>query len=215
MISLDIISDPICPWCYIGKANLDRALEGNPDHPFLITWHPFQLNPDMPAGGVDRRAYLEAKFGKDQAGHFYARIEEAARSAGLDVDFSKISRTPNTVDPHRLIHWGRLEGRQTLVVSQLFHRYFRNGDDISDHAVLLEVARTVGMDTELVRRLLASDADVAEVREEDSRARRMGVNGVPVFVIGGRQAVTGAQPAEFWSRVISELTDATAKPGSA
>ena len=113
MIKLNIISDPICPWCYIGKTLLDRALESHPDHPFDIEWHPFQLNPDMPVEGMDRREYLETKFGgKDGALRAYAPVVERAEDAGLSIDFAAIERTPNTVNAHRLIHWAGLEGRQ-------------------------------------------------------------------------------------------------------
>lgn len=105
-IKLDIMSDPICPWCYIGKSYLDRALEQNPDHPFVIEWHPFQLNPDMPAEGMERRAYLEAKFGgKEGAVKAYAPVVEHAQKAGLKIDFEAMKRTPNTLNAHRLIHW--------------------------------------------------------------------------------------------------------------
>ena len=214
MTTLNIISDPICPWCYIGKANLERALEAAPEHNIEISWQPFQLNPDMPAEGMDRREYLERKFGKENATSFYARIEEAAGKAGLDVDFSLIKRAPNTIDPHRLIRWSRQEGRQTLVVNQLFHRYFRKGQDISDHGVLLDVARTAGMDEELVARLLASDADVQEVRDQDAQARKMGVTGVPTFIVDGRYAVVGAQPPSLWADVIEELAQSARETGT-
>ena len=118
MIRLDILSDPVCPWCYIGKAHLDRALEAHPNHPFSIEWHPFQLNPGMPEGGMDRATYLEAKFGgKAKAVEVYARVEEAARNAGLEIDFAHIPRIPNTLNAHRLIHWAGLEGRQAAVVA--------------------------------------------------------------------------------------------------
>ena len=141
MIKLDILSDPICPWCFIGKANLDRALEQRPDHPFVIEWHPFQLNPDMPAEGMDRRAYLEAKFGgRDGAVRAYTPVLQAAERAGLTINFEGIARTPNTLDAHRLIHWAGLEGRQTAVVSALFRAYFVDGRDIGDSAVLADIA---------------------------------------------------------------------------
>ncbi|MDJ1008076.1 MAG: DsbA family protein, partial [Paracoccaceae bacterium] len=114
MVKLDILSDPICPWCYIGKAQLDRALEAHPDHPLTVEWHPFQLNPDMPPEGMDRRSYLETKFGgKENAVRVYARIAQAAEAAGLMLNLEGIARTPNTIDAHRLIHWAGLEGRQT------------------------------------------------------------------------------------------------------
>ena len=124
MIRLDIFSDPICPWCYIGKANLDRALEAHAGHPFEIEWHPFQLNPDMAAEGADRRAYLEARFGgKQNAVRVYARVSEAAAAAGVTINFETMNRVPNTLDAHRLIHWAGLEGRQTAMVATLSRCY--------------------------------------------------------------------------------------------
>ena len=206
MIKLDILSDPICPWCYIGKANLDRALAKHPDHPFEIEWHPFQLNPDMPKEGMDRRAYLEAKFGgKDGAVSVYSRIAEAAQTAGLNVDFSAIQTTPNTINAHRLIHWAGLEGRQTAVVSRLFKAYFEEGRDIGDRDVLLEIADGVGLDRSMIARLLDSDADAKDIQARDAHARDRGVTGVPTFVVGNRHVVPGAQPPELWSQVINEL----------
>ena len=116
MIKLDIMSDPICPWCYIGKTQLDRALAANPDHPFTIEWHPFQLNPSMPAEGMDRRAYLEGKFGsKAAAVEVYSNIERQAQALGLPINFAAIKRTPNTINAHRLIHWAGLEHKQQLL----------------------------------------------------------------------------------------------------
>ncbi|MBV0912137.1 DsbA family oxidoreductase [Anianabacter salinae] len=206
MAKLDILSDPICPWCYIGKANLDAALMAEPNHPFVIEWHPYQLNPDMPAGGMDRRTYLEAKFGgKAQAVQVYARIEEAAQEAGLSIDFSKIERTPNTLDAHRLIHWAGIEQRQTAAVSALFKAYFEDGRDIGAHEVLADIADGIEMDAALVHRLLESDADIEDIRARDAWARERGVTGVPTFVVGQRHAVPGAQPPELWTGVIAEM----------
>ena len=212
MIKLDILSDPICPWCYIGKANLDRALEARPDHPFAIEWHPFQLNPDMPEGGMDRRTYLETKFGgRENAVRIYARIAEAAEAAGLSIDFSKIQRTPNTLDAHRLIHWAGLEGRQTAAVSRLFKAYFEEGRDIGDHAVLLDIAEGIGLDRAMIERLLASDADREDIAARDLHARNRGVTGVPTFVVANQHVVPGAQPPGLWQNVIDELTSASAQ----
>ncbi len=208
---LDIISDPICPWCYIGKVNLDRALEAHANHPFEISWKPFQLNPDMPAEGMDRREYLEGKFGGPEgAQSVYGRIETTAKEAGLKVDFAAIQRTPNTIDAHRLIHWAGIEQRQSLVVNQLFHRYFTKGQDISDHKVLIDVADTVGMDKDVVERLLKGDSDRGDIRAADQKAREMGVTGVPTFIIGNRYAVSGAQPVETWKNIIAELIEKSA-----
>ncbi|MDB9708043.1 DsbA family oxidoreductase, partial [Planktotalea frisia] len=158
MVKLDIISDPICPWCYIGKTLLDRALEAEPEHPFEIEWHPFQLNPDMPMEGMDRRAYLERKFGgKKAAVKVYGQIDQHARDVGLELDLGGIKRTPNTLNAHRLIHWAGIEQRQSMVVSAMFRAYFKEGRDISDVEVLADLADTCGMDAALIQRLLATD----------------------------------------------------------
>ena len=206
-IKLDIISDPICPWCYIGKTHLDRALADHPDHPFVIEWHPFQLNPDMPAEGMERRAYLEAKFGgKDGAVHAYAPIVDHAEKAGLSIDFEGMKRTPNTVDAHRLIHWAGIEGRQTAAVSALFKAYFTEGRDIGDPEVLADIADGIEMDAAVVSRLLQSDEDRQLILDRDAHSRKMGVSSVPTFIVANQHAVPGAQPPELWSKVIRELS---------
>ncbi|MBY6119871.1 DsbA family oxidoreductase [Mameliella alba] len=206
MIQLDIFSDPICPWCYIGKAYLDRALEANPDHPFQVRWLPFMLNPEMPAAGMDRRAYLEGKFGgQEGAVQAYLPVEEHAAKAGVTMHLDRIEKTPNTIDAHRLIHWAGIEGRQTPIVAGLFRAYFVEGRDIGDAEVLADVADSHGMDASLVLRLLASEEDRREIVERDAAARGMGINSVPTFIVAGQHAVPGAQPPELWSRVIEEL----------
>ena len=205
-IKLDIMSDPICPWCYIGKAHLDRALESEPDHPFAIEWHPFQLNPDMPAEGMDRRAYLEGKFGgKEGAVRAYAPVVEHAEKAGLKINFEAMQRTPNTLNAHRLIHWAGIEGRQTAAVSALFKAYFVDARDIGDAEVLADVADGIEMDASVVTRLLATDEDMEDIRKRDAHSREMGINSVPTFIVGGRHAVPGAQPPELWKKVLAEL----------
>lgn len=205
-IKLDIMSDPICPWCYIGKAHLDRALESEPDHPFAIEWHPFQLNPDMPAEGMDRRAYLEGKFGgKEGAVRAYAPVVEHAEKAGLKINFEAMQRTPNTLNAHRLIHWAGIEGRQTAAVSALFKAYFVDARDIGDAEVLADIADGIEMDASVVTRLLATDEDMEDIRKRDSHSREMGINSVPTFIVGGRHAVPGAQPPELWKKVLAEL----------
>ncbi len=208
MIKLDIMSDPICPWCYIGKAHLDKALAANPDHPFTIEWHPFQLNPDMPAGGMDRREYLETKFGgKEAAVKAYAPVVEHAQKAGLKIDFEGMKRTPNTLNAHRLIHWAGIEGRQTAAVAALFNAYFVEARDIGDADVLADVADSIEMDAAVVRKLLAGDADAQSIRDRDAHSRSMGISSVPTFIVAGQHAVPGAQPPELWARVIGELKD--------
>ncbi|WP_420014002.1 DsbA family oxidoreductase [Tateyamaria sp.] len=211
MVKLDIMSDPICPWCYIGKAHLDRALAAHPDHPFVIEWHPFQLNPDMPPEGMGRRAYLEGKFGgKEGAVRAYAPVVEHAEKAGLKIDFEGMKRTPNTMDAHRLNHWAGIEGKQTAAVSALFKAYFVETRDIGDHDVLADIADGIEMDASLVQRLLKSDADRDDIAARDAHSRQMGVNSVPTFIVGGKHAVPGAQPPELWARVIGELSEGAA-----
>ena len=205
-VRLEILSDPICPWCYIGKAGLDAALERRADHPFAVSWHPFMLNPDMPPGGMDRRAYLQARFGPPEAVvQAYLPVQQAAERLGLAPDLSRIARTPATLDAHRLIHWAGAAGVQTRVVSALFAAYFTHGQDIGDRGVLAGLAAGAGMDGAEVAARLASDEDTEPVRRADATARARGIQGVPCFVIGGEYVVTGAQPAEFWLRVIDEL----------
>jgi predicted DsbA family dithiol-disulfide isomerase len=208
MVKLDIISDPICPWCYIGKSNLDKALLQFPDHPFVIEWHPFQLNPDMPAEGMDRRAYLEAKFGgKEGAVRAYAPVAAHAEEAGAVINLEAIQRTPNTIDAHRLIHWAGIEQRQALVVDILFKAYFVDGRDISDHEVLADIADSAEMDAAMVTKLLGSNADTEDIRARDAHSRKMGITAVPTFIVAHKHAVPGAQPPEMWVNVIKEIMD--------
>lgn len=211
MITLDIFSDPICPWCYIGKALLDRALEARPDHPFTVAWHPFQLNPEMPAGGMDRRDYLEAKFGGQmEAVKVYQQVLDAAAAAGVEIDVAAISRTPNTLDAQRLIHWAGLEGRQNAAVAALFRAYFREGRDIGVPEVLADIGAGIGMDRDMVARLLATESDRAEIAARDSHARARGIRGVPCFIVANAHVLQGAQPTELWLQVIDELTEGLA-----
>ena len=206
MVQLAIFSDPTCPWCYIGKARLGRALEARPDHPFEIEWHPFLLNPDMPAEGIDRRSYLDAKFG-DAAGAMQAdmSVMEAADRLGLALDLGAIRRTPNTLDAHRLIHWAGIDGRQAAVVSALFSAFFAEGRDIGERSVLVEIAAAQGMDGRMVAQLLGSGADADDILARDADARDKGVIAVPTFVVAGRHVVPGAQPVQLWLDVIDEL----------
>lgn len=210
-VQLDILSDPICPWCYIGKANFEKAVEAKGYQPFDIFWRPFQLNPDMPQGGVDRRQYLEAKFGAERADTFYKQIEDHAKAAGLDVRFDLIERTPNTFDAHRLIRWSRSTGAQSAVVNQLFVRYFERGEDLGDRDLLLDVGESVGMERDVLSRLYENDADRELLETEEATAREIGVNGVPTFIVANKHVVTGAQPPDLWERVLDELGAETEK----
>ena len=211
MTKLDILSDPICPWCYIGKAHLDNALADHQDHPFTIEWHPFQLNPDMPPAGMNRREYLEKKFGgKNQAIQVYSKIEQSASAIGLPIDFAAMERTPNTIDAHRLIHWAGLEDKQQLMVDALFNAYFCMGLDIGNHNVLCDVAEVIGLERGVMARLLDSNSDVTLIKDRDAHSRLMGVSAVPTFIVGNQHAIPGAQTPDVWESLISELNGQSA-----
>jgi predicted DsbA family dithiol-disulfide isomerase len=207
MTRLDIFSDPVCPWCLIGKANLDRALRDAGGAPFQITWHPFQLNPDMPQGGLPLHAYLTAKFGsEDRARAMYARVEGFMAELGIDVDVEAVPKALNTADAHRVIHWAGVEGVQDAVVDGLFRAYWTEGRDIADHATLADIAAGAGMDRAAVLRLLATDADRDMLAAREAHARARGITAVPTFIIADRHVVSGAQPPDLWARVIAEVT---------
>ena len=206
MVKLDIFSDPICPWCYIGKSYLDRALEKAGDHPFNIQWHPFQLNPEMPLLGVERKEYLERKFGnKDLVIKAYAPVLKHAALAGINLKLEKITKTPNTLSAHRLIFWAWQEGVQNAVVSAIFKAYFVEGKDIGSNAVLVDISHNTGIDKVLVERLLKGTNDQDHVIQTDNGARKMGINSAPTFILNGKHVITGAQNVEFWSNLIIEV----------
>ena len=211
MVRLDIFSDPVCPWCYLGKANLDRALEAHPDHPFVIEWHPFQLNPDMPPEGVDKRDYLLKRFGSAaQQQEVHDRFRQIARQNGVQMDPDTPKRIPNTLNAHRLVHWAGLEGRQAFAVAALMCAYWVDGRDIGNLGVLADIAAGIGMDRAVVERLLNSDADLDTVTAREAHARERGVSAVPTFLIANQYVVSGAQPPELWARAIDEMSQANA-----
>ncbi len=206
MTKLDIISDPICPWCYIGKTKLDKAMKAHPENDFEIEWHPFQLNPEMPAAGMDRREYLEAKFGGQKgAVDVYSQIVKAATDEGLTINIEGIKRTPSTLNAHRLIHWAGLYQAQGAVVDALFDAYFIKGHDISDINVLVDIADQAGLEGPVIAKMLGSDVDTDGIKARDKHARAQGVRGVPTFVVGEYYVLTGAQPSDLWGKVIGEI----------
>jgi predicted DsbA family dithiol-disulfide isomerase len=205
-MQIDVISDTICPWCYIGKRRLERALRLRPHIAFDVRWRPFQLDPSTPAQGVDRKTYIERKFGSSEnVRPIHAALIQAGEAEGIPFAFEKIARTPNTVNSHRLIRWAHSAGVQDQVVELLFRRYFVEGADIGSIEVLAQAGGDAGMDTELVLELLHSDADRELVEREDSLARKIGISGVPTYFIGGKVLVTGAQDAEHLAHVIDRV----------
>lgn len=207
-MQIDIFSDVICPWCFIGKRKLERALAEAGVDDASITWRAFQLNPDMPPQGMDRREYLETKFGgARRADEFYARIADAGREVGIDFAFDRIPRTPNTVDAHRLIRRALDTDSQGRLVDALFDAYFLNGENIADPRVLARLGIEAGLsdNADTLVAWLAGDAQAEEVREEDRQARELGISGVPCFIFDRRYAVSGAQPVEVFRQVFDEV----------
>ena len=204
MIYVDIVSDTICPWCYIGKRRFERALALSGRNDVAISWRPFQLNPDMPPAGMTRDDYVRAKFGGgDRPRQRYQAIAESGREAGIEFQFSRIKRTPNTVLSHRLVHWSAKNERQDEVVAELFRAYFEEGMDIGDLDTLVECAMRAGLAEEAARNYLATDEGRQEVVASDVYARRLGINGVPCFIVNRKYAVSGAQPPSAFVEVFN------------
>ncbi len=205
-MKIDIISDTVCPWCLIGKRKLEQALAQRPDLDIQITWHPFQLHPDMPEEGADRKEFTAKKFGNsDRAKEIYENISLAGEAVGLAFEFGKIQRAPNTLNSHRLIRWSESAGKQDELVEILFRKFFMDGEDLGDIQVLINSAEEAGMDKNLVTELLNSDRDLDLVRSEDARAREMGVSGVPFFIFDNKYALSGAQDPTAFLEVIDTI----------
>ncbi len=211
---IDVVSDAVCPWCFIGKRRLEKAIALS-DVPVAVRWHPFQLDPTIPPEGKSRRAYLEAKFGTaERIAELHANIEAAGASEGIDFAFDKIKVSPNTLDAHRLIRWAAEHGRQEAVVEALFRAYFLEGRDIGDREVLAELAANAGMDRARVAERLASDEDRREVSAEIASAQQIGVTGVPTFIIASRYGVVGAQAPATLAQAFAEAAAAVAAEGN-
>lgn len=207
-MTVDVVSDVVCPWCYLGKRRLELALEEAEDVTVEVRWRPFQLDPTIPEGGVDREDYFREKFGDlSRVAAIHERLKELGDGVGIRFAFERITRTPNTLDAHRLIRWASIEGAGEAVVEKLFSLFFEDGADLGDIDVLVEAAVSAGLPGDLVRRLLESDADREEVREEIATAQRIGVTGVPCFIIDGRYAVMGAQEPEAIVAALRQARD--------
>lgn len=208
-IAIDIVSDVVCPWCYIGKKRLEKAL-GQIDGEVAVEtrWRPFQLDPTLPKEGRDRSEYLVQKFGSaERVRQSHDAITEAGAGEGIAFAFDAIRVAPNTLDAHRLIRWAASAGAslQERLVETLFRMYFTEGRDVGDPAVLVKAADQAGMDAAITQTLLQGDADRASVMEEIATAQRMGVTGVPCFILDGRFAMMGAQPAETLAHAIRDI----------
>jgi predicted DsbA family dithiol-disulfide isomerase len=209
IVQVDVFSDVVCPWCFVGRRRLERAVELLGDkHEVRVTWKPFQLNSWIPPEGMDRAEYRKAKFGStERASSGDGRLQAIGREEGIELHFDAIKRTPNTFDAHRLIWLGAQRGRQIEVVDALFRAYFQDGKDIGDHAVLTELGAEAGLGADEVRRFLASTEGVTETDEEESVGRSLGIDGVPFFLFAGKYGVSGAQPAEVLVNVIEQVVE--------
>ena len=206
-LGIEIVHDLVCPWCYLGVRRLIRTLRRRPDILFELTWRPFLLNPDMPRAGMSRPDYVVRKFGgEDRARRLYATITEVGRNEGVQFRFDRIRRTPSSVDAHRLVRYATRYGRADDMVEALFAAHFTDGYDLGDHEVLAAIAASFGMDPLTVRRFLASEEENEAVHADNLRAHRLGINGVPCFVLDGNHAIAGAQEPEVIERLLDIAT---------
>ena len=206
-LQIDIVSDVVCPWCYIGKKRIEDALALAADVPVEVHWRPFFLNPWIPPEGIDRDTYLETKFGSVEAYKGIAqRVVAAAGEEGLSYRPETVKRQPNTTDCHRLILWAESSGKSALVKQRLMELYFRDGGDLTQSETLVQAAADVGLDADEIRRRLGTDEDVARVAADAKEAADKGISGVPTYVFAGKYAVSGAQPPEQLARAIRQVS---------
>ncbi|CAN5352431.1 DsbA family oxidoreductase [soil metagenome] len=206
-LQIDIVSDVVCPWCYIGKRRVENALALAPDVPVAVNWRPFFLNPWIPREGISRDSYLETKFGSVDAYKGIAgRVVAAAGEEGLSYKPETVKRQPNTIDCHRLIHWAAASGKSGAVKQRLMELYFRDGGDLTQAETLVQAAVDCGLDGDEVRRRLATDEDVELISAQAKEASDNGISGVPTFVLAGKYAISGAQPAEQLARAIRQVS---------
>ncbi len=206
VLTIDVVSDVMCPWCYIGKRRLDRAQVLAPDVEPVIRWRPFRLDATIPPEGMDRQEYLDNKFGRDRATEMYQQIQETGEVEGIMFAFDRITKSPNTINAHRVIRWAEVGEQQDKVVERLFELYFTEGEDIGETSVLLDAAREGQMDVNLVEEVLATDRDIDEVEKEIAMAHDLGVQGVPTFVIDQQHLLVGAQRAEILADALVQIS---------
>ncbi len=213
---IDVVSDVVCPWCFIGKKRLEDALQLRADIPVEIRWRPYFLNDWVPREGISREQYLTKKFGSPERYKSIAgRVAQAAKAEGLDYQMDRIARQPNTLDCHRLILWAGNTGNAGKMKQRLMELYFSEGADLTDREVLVKVATECGLEPDLTRELLASDRDVDRVTQEAEQAKRAGIDGVPCFIFGGVLAVSGAQDPAYLADAMARAVDEVQKRGSA
>ena len=213
-MEIDIYFDPICPWCFIGKRRLERALAQRPEQNPTVRWRTFQLNPEMPQEGMERSHYLTMKFGGEKrARYLYENIRKVGTSVGIKFDFDKISRTPNTIQAHRLIRYANGMPQCDAIIERLFVRYFAEGRPIDNTDALIQIAVEAGLNENDATTYLLGAENLIEVRQEDSAARRLGIQGVPCFIINNQFSLSGAQDPEAFFPIFEiasqEVSEAT------
>jgi predicted DsbA family dithiol-disulfide isomerase len=207
-VRIDVVSDVVCPWCFIGKHRLEKALALRPGVAVEVNWRPYFLNDWIPREGISREEYLTKKFGSPERYKAIAqRVTAAAAEEGLVYASDKVKRQPNTLDCHRLIRWAEVEGKAGEMKQKLMDLYFTQGADLTNRDTLVQAAASVGLDADTVREGLASDQDVAVIEQEALSAKETGIEGVPCFIFGGKFAVSGAQSPEY----LAEAIDRTAQ----
>jgi predicted DsbA family dithiol-disulfide isomerase len=206
-MKLAIVIDVVCPWCFVGKREIEKAMAMRPGVISSIEWRPFQLAPDTPAEGVDRKLYYQRKFGDTaQLDEMRRHLKNRGEALGIDFDFDSDCLIANTLDAHRLIRWAGPAGCQDIVVEALMEQYFEKAAFLGDKALLCDIAEDAGMDRELVTELLATDRDADLVRQDIQQANNMGVSGVPFFIFDGKAAVSGAQSSEVFVQIFGQLS---------
>jgi predicted DsbA family dithiol-disulfide isomerase len=201
-MQIDVVSDVICPWCFLGKRRLDKALALIPEVKAEVVFRPFFLDASIPPEGLDRHKYMADKFGEERLKTIHDPLVAAGKADGVPYNFDKITRTPNTIDAHRVIRWAQVAGRQKEMVEAIFLAYWRDGEDVGDHAVLNKIAKSVGLD---VSSELESDKDKDEVLQECIKAQKMGISGVPTFIINQKYGISGAQEATMLAQTIKDI----------
>ena len=205
-MEIDVYADVVCPWCYVGEKRLEKALRDRPNLDVEMRWRPFQLRPEMPAGGLPWRPFALEKFGgEENMRRAFAHVVAAGEPDGVRFDFDRVASAPNTVDAHRLILHARERGREWQMADALFRGYFAEGRDLNDARDLATMAAGIGLDAEEVRTFLGGDASTRDVREGQREAAELGIGGVPFYVVDGRYAVSGGQPAEVWLRTLDVI----------
>ena len=205
MINIKVISDTICPWCYIGKKQLEKAINKIDNIEFDISYKPFQLDPTMPTDGVDRKRYIDRKFGEDTAKEVGNKIREAGKLVGIEFNYENIIKTPNTLNSHRILKWAEKESKQEEALELLFYSYFTEGRDIGNNEELVKIAKKLGLNTKKIEKDLSSDIDIKEIELEEWSYRDLGIAGVPTYILEDNMIITGSQSSETFVNVFNKI----------